>query len=39
MKMTKQYSLLENKSQALMARDRFPMQMNGCFVLTNEIFI
>lgn len=37
--MTKQYSLIENKSQALMARDRFPMQMSGCFVLSNAIFI
>ncbi len=35
MKMAKQHSLIENKSQALMYRDIFPMLRNGCFVRSN----
>lgn len=39
MKMTKQHIALENKSQSLRGRDSFPMSKNGCFVLSNTMFI
>ncbi len=39
MKMTKQHIALENKSQSLRGRDSLPMPKNGCFILSNVIFI
>lgn len=39
MKMTKQHIALENKPQSIRFRDSFPMPKNGCFVLSNAIFI